>query len=185
VLSNNSELRERLQAITDSCSGQNDLQKQVGLIVALYASHPHSISPIGEAQPGKPETYRFNCHEYAFDLRGSSEIKKIAVQYHSIFPGRDYVAWLIENVLTEVTISEARDGDFVVYFSNDQIMHTGVWTSSKVRSKWGLAHLWEHGLYEVPASYGNTVRFFRKLAREQCIAAFVQYAEGRLGHPLS
>lgn len=45
-----------------------------------------------------------------------------------------------------------------------------------IESKWGKAHLWRHGVYEVPWRYGNTVRFFRHVSEEDSARAFLEYA---------
>jgi hypothetical protein len=46
-----------------------------------------------------------------------------------------------------------------------------------VRSKWGMVHLWRHVLQEVPAGYGDRVRFFQRLPAERCVELFLEYAE--------
>ena len=105
----------------------------------------------------------------------------IATRHKTIFPSGDYVSWLIENILTEVSESEAQDGDFVVYFFKDQVKHSGLWRVGKVHSKWGLCHLWEHAIHEVPAEHGDKVRLFRKITRDQCVTGFVSYVRTKLG----
>jgi len=175
----NRRLRAELQRITDSYIG-DEAEKQIRLVADLSVRYPHSIQLLGKAIPGQPDTFRFNCHECTFDLRASEEVRRIAMGYSEIFPNRDYVAWLIDNVLREVSESEAQGGDFVVYFSNDDVTHSGLWRDGKVHSKWGLSHLWEHAIDEVPASYGDRVRFFRNIKRDQCVAGFVTYAETKI-----
>jgi len=174
----NRQLREELQYITDTYTGE-EVERQVELITELPERYPHSIRLLSKAIPYRPETFRFNCHQYAFDLLQSEEVRLTGSKYNK-FPNKDYVAWLIENELIEVTVSQAQDGDFVVYFSSGQVKHSGVYRNRKVHSKWGLCHLWEHAIHEVPTSYGDEVSFFRKIDRERCIVAFVRFAEANI-----
>ena len=177
---NNTQLRVKLQHIADTYIGE-EAEKQIQPIADLSAIHPHSIRLVQKAITGQPETFRFNCHEYTFDLLASEEVRCIARRYRDIFPGRDFVIWLIENYLTELANSEVQDGDFIVYFSDGLIMHSGLYSNGKVRSKWGLCHLWEHKINEVPNSYGQEFRFFRRVTRQVCITAFVGYAVSEIG----
>jgi len=72
---------------------------------------------------------------------------------------------------------ECGDGDVVVYFSNAVPKHAAKMNGSRVVSKWGLGHLWEHGLFEVPSIFGDDVRFFKRLARRAAVSAFVEFAK--------
>jgi hypothetical protein len=42
--------------------------------------------------------------------------------------------------------------------------------------KWGLGHVWQHPTFEVPESYGDVIRTFKKVERESASAWFVDYA---------
>jgi hypothetical protein len=94
----------------------------------------------------------------------------------TIFPNAAYVTSLIATVLIET--DNPADGDFVVYFQDGMVKHSGIWAGGRVQSKWGTGHLWEHALHEVPLRYGDHVRFFRAVPTEQCVAAFVTFAQG-------
>ena len=39
-------------------------------------------------------------------------------------------------------------------------MHAGLVAGQRVRSKWGIGNLWEHAIWEVPTSYGETAERF-------------------------
>jgi hypothetical protein len=47
----------------------------------------------------------------------------------------------------------------VVYFDGNGVTHFGLIDGEKVKSKWGSGLIWEHSLFEVPITYGNTVKF--------------------------
>jgi len=81
---------------------------------------------------------------------------------------------LIELLLQEVGPEQAEEGDHVLYFGQ-QLEHAGKVCAGMVESKWGKGHLWQHGVYEVPQRYGDIVRFFRQVSREDAIAAFREF----------
>lgn len=47
----------------------------------------------------------------------------------------------------------------VVYFNGSEVTHFGLIDGEKIKSKWGSGLIWEHMLFEVPVTYGNTVKF--------------------------
>ena len=177
---NDTKLRWGLQRITDTYIG-DQIGAQIKLILDLRSEHTHNIGLVDEAIPAEESTFRYNCHQHAFDLRNSAEVEEIAAVHPMIFPSAEYVSYLMDNLLTDVAATEADDGDHVVYLDEDAVKHTGILRSGKVESKWGLGHLWEHGTWEIPISYGNEVCFFKKASRSECVAAFVHYAERELG----
>lgn len=93
-----------------------------------------------------------------------------------MFPNAEFVAYLTPKWLKGVRPSDVADGDVVVYYSGDVARHAGRVHTGSIISKWGTAHVWRHGLFEVPAAYGNRARFFQPLARSQAEDAFREYA---------
>ncbi len=70
-----------------------------------------------------------------------------------------------------------------LYFDTDKPKHAGLMKSdSRVSSKWGLGHLWEHGLREVPSSYGDDVRFFERPDANTVFAAFKSWMHTQPGY---
>jgi len=67
----------------------------------------------------------------------------------------------------------------VFYFGDDErFKHAGLSLGSgRVISKWGIGQLYEHRLFEVPASYGSKVRFFRNLSYDEAFGNFMRFAE--------
>lgn len=174
MICNNPELRKRLQEITDN-NQREKVSNQVKEISNLSRIHPHSIKLEKEAKPGDPLTFAYNCYMYVFDLLDSSTTKDIA-QLPSEMSLSEYVLYLIYNkLLTKINRAKTKDGDYVVYFHDKKPKHVGKFRRGKVVSKWGSAHLWEHGICEVPVNYGNEVQFFRQISKNQCISAFKQW----------
>ena len=65
--------------------------------------------------------------------------------------------------MVEIDLHEAKANDMVVYFDNGKVTHAAtLGDKGMFRSKWGGNEVHEHRLWEVPASYGNVVRSFRR-----------------------
>ncbi|MFQ5906347.1 MAG: hypothetical protein ACE5JA_07220 [bacterium] len=55
---------------------------------------------------------------------------------------------------------ERKDNDkFVVYLKDDIPKHFGKISGDRVESKWGRGPIWKHVLWEVPLTYGDTVKY--------------------------
>ena len=97
-----------------------------------------------------------------------------------IFAASAFAHWLIDNgLLEEISQAEAQRSDLVFYFGADgRFKHAGLIAGDgRVISKWGVGHLYEHGLFEVPDSYGTEVRFFRALPYRVAYGYFRRFAE--------
>lgn len=176
-LKNDYELRRKIQEITDKYIG-HAVEKQKELIAQLSSEHTHSILLIKEAIPGDPSTFQYTCHMYTFDLIGLSEVEKIAAEHEDIFPGSDYVEFMITNkYLREKTWEEAKDGDVIIYFDNGKPSHSGKIYRNRIISKWGLANTWEHDIYEVPISYGEQFKIYSSIEQDSSLQAFIEYAK--------
>jgi len=115
--------------------------------------------------------------QHAFDLVDPPAIiVDIATRYRNIYPSRKFVRYLIDHRLHEIAPADATDGDVVVYFSERVIMHAGKLQGGQIVSKWGTAHMWRHGLFEVPGRYGDTVKFYRAIDASDSQRAFLEYA---------
>jgi hypothetical protein len=87
--------------------------------------------------------------------------------------GPEFVLRLIERGIL------ARDdaGDIVIYFRDRLPMHAGLCIGRRIRSKWGIGNLWEHGLWEVPSSYGDTAERYTILRPELIEPEFESYSD--------
>jgi len=172
---NNRPLRDALDVITRH-HVNDDVGRQISEIANLALKYPHTISLVREAVSSRPETFQFNCYQHAFDLVNVESVTRVMKDWGSVYPGRDFVQFLVESRLQEISVEKVNTGDHVVYAAGRQIEHAGRVVDDGIESKWGLMHLWRHGVYEVPWHYGSTVRFFRRLPQEDLIRAFLEYA---------
>jgi hypothetical protein len=82
------------------------------------------------------------------------EIEKLPAAAH-----RDLLAKaLLESILPLHDERELSD-EFVVYLDGDTPKHFGRIAGNKVRSEWGRGRVLNHGLWEVPLTYGNRVKY--------------------------
>jgi hypothetical protein len=145
------ELRKLLEEITDRYADDR-VAEQIPRIAELNARFPHSISLLQAAIPGKPETFQFNCYQHSFGLARAESVTRIMKEYSHVFPAREFVHFLLDTRLEEIPIDKARGGDHVIY-AGAEIEHAGIVRGERIESKWGLGHLWRHGVYEVPLRY--------------------------------
>jgi hypothetical protein len=79
--------------------------------------------------------------------------------------------WIDEGFLAEIQPGEAGPDDIVAYFYRGQLVHFAQFGSAgMLRSKWGANEVHEHRMWEVPADYGNQVRYFRGPKAEAILA---------------
>ena len=120
---------------------------------------------------------------HVFDFVEKPEYAAIATHgLGKIYAAGAFAHWLLDTgVLTEIPQTDAREGDLVFYFGGEgRFKHAGLYRGrGQVVSKWGIGHLYQHGLFEVPESYGNNVRFFRNLSYDEGFGHFIRFAEER------
>lgn len=164
-------LRDKLQEIT--CNGNID--KHSLAIEALQLEFAHTIRLISFADPALPQ----NCFVWALDLCYELAHWVGTWDLPELFAGSKFVQELIPH-LTSVPKSDVAEGDLVVYFEEEMPTHAGLIKKSKVISKWGSGHIYQHDQLEVPSSYGNDIRFYRKLPGTLVAMHFAKYVQG---HP--
>ncbi len=119
---------------------------------------------------------RGTCVAYAFELADNPIYEAIREDFdREVFAGKRFVEWMMNNRLKE--IDQPAVGSLVLYLLGSDWKHVGVVTGSeRVISQWGTYPIYEHDLDEVPASYGELVRFFEKPSPEQALSDFLDYA---------
>jgi hypothetical protein len=153
-----------------------DVQQHPALLEQLTAAYPNSIRVL-------PSTYpinRYTCLMHVLDFTEKPNYIAIATYPGiNVFAGPEFAHWLVDKgYLTEVSEAQAAAGDLVMYFNEGNFKHIGILQEdARVVSKWGEGHLYEHALWEVPESYGESVRFFRPLAYDDAYEYFTQFAE--------
>ena len=174
-------LREELQKIDKVISIEKDLEDQITSIQKLKTQYPHSIELVVEETKVIKIVHDYdngvylNCYMFCFDIKWG-DIKNKSQNGSQKFPVNEYACHLIKNFLCEIDHTKAEDGDYVIYFSDDKPQHAGRFCGGKIISKWGKYHVWRHGLLEVPTRYGEEVRYFKKISKDQCLLAFEQWS---------
>ncbi len=163
-------LRTRLNEIT----GNGKPETHPYLINTLSSEIPHSIKVLT-----KPESYlNFNCVMYALGIKD--------IPQYIEFPKKDNDYFYAETDFVQLLINQGymineqqADNSCVIVYSNEcnKIKHIGrLISESRVISKWGFGHLYEHDFLETPSDYGDTVRFFKPPLRGMIIKLFRSHA---------
>lgn len=165
------DLRARLQDIT--C--RSDIDGHPPAVEALKSEFSHTIRLVERANQALPR----NCYEWAFDLCPVLSHWVGEFNLPELFAGSKFVQELIL-YLAKIPEGDVTDGDLILYFDRQIPTHAGLIKESRVISKWGKGHIYQHGLLEVPSSYGNLICFYRKLPASVATTRFVEYVRS---HP--
>jgi hypothetical protein len=155
----------------------DDVSRHPALLAALTRDYPNAITLLDSVHPIR----RYTCLMHVFDFAEKPEYEAIAARGRGqIYAASAFAHWLLDRgLLVELPQANVREGDLVFYFDDDgRFKHAGLClTNGRLVSKWGIGHLYEHGLFEVPESYGTKVRFFRKFSSEEAFEHFLRFAE--------
>jgi hypothetical protein len=138
----------------------------------LKRTFGHRIVPLEE---GRNQLRRFNCYAYALGVWDHPAYQAM-VDAHAedtlTVLNSGVVSGLIAGgYLKEIAGKDAKPGDIVGYFYDGQLVHFArVEVEGFVCSKWGANEVHKHQLWEVPASYGDRVRYFQKPDIETVLA---------------
>jgi hypothetical protein len=163
-------LRELLHEMTHDGSA---VDSHVDRLERLKTMVPHSIEvrlapydePLGE----------FNCVMYALGLVARLEYAMTPLgRFYANLP---FLRRLIESGVLRT--SEPEPGVLVVWSSGsliDGIAHVGVLAClGRAISKWGIGHVYEHGLLEVPTQYGEPLAYYAPLTSEDALERLKEY----------
>jgi hypothetical protein len=170
-------LRSALTRITD----EQPLPSHARAVERLKVEQPHSIAIVEDGTLGP---HGYNCFMYALRLRILPiELVRIATRVEEAYPSSAFVSSLIEVGLRTIADAEARAGDIAIYFDDASPQHAGICSEDgTITSKWGATgHLWHHPVFEVPAYYGDEVRFYTCPDEETVLQQFTRYVERVLG----
>lgn len=165
-------LRERLKQITET----EDISTHSILLEELSSEIHNTIQILESEYP----IDRYTCFIYVLNFTEDPEYINIAsFGIGRVFAGTAFMNYLVDkNYLKEVTEGDAKEGDIVVYYNDNEIKHAGIFKSkNRVISKWGIGNLYEHSNYEVPSQYGDTIRYYKKLDKETALNYFVEFAK--------
>jgi len=176
-------LREKLDEITYVFPKQ--IPEIPNMIADLTATMEHTIEVTEDETLAHLELWQYTCFMYAFGLADSKVVKRIGYYLKNAFPSSEFVAFLISDYLTEILPADVLDGDIAVYSNPEKITHAGILSGGRVVSKWGdKGYLMRHALFELPAKYGDTIKFYRPISVVEIEQAFIIYAKNLEGENL-
>lgn len=175
-------LRQALKRITES---ELDASQHPRLVNDLRSVHPHTIEVAVDPEVAHIPLHWYKCYHYALRLAESAAVAKISWMLdRTTWLNGEFMESLIVHHLHGVPSGDGQDGDVIVYSDEREIVHAGIVTAERVRSKWGDGHLWWHAALEVPLHYGSIVRLYRPIEPTVSEQAFITYAKEREGAEL-
>jgi hypothetical protein len=157
TMSGNATLRDKL----DEASSIRLPQVYIETLERLRREFSHSILILPD---GSDRITRFNCFAYGLGLwQHDDYIRRVNAANNSAIVNSLFVrAILDDGTLREIDAAEATSGDVLLYFHEEAVTHAAVVGENQTcRSKWGGNEVHQHGLWEVPAQYGDQVRCYR------------------------
>lgn len=174
-------LRRQLQEMT----ANGKPSSHPAIVEQLRADCAHTLEVLTDGR----SNLAFNCVMHAFGIETDADYFDLAraclrldpriaadPDYQGVHADTAFVEFLIRRNL----IAERPRADqslLTVYYTRRRVTHIGRLVSpSRLVSKWGIGHLYEHALDEVPSSYGSTVRYFTSRPSSQIVDDFFDYA---------
>ncbi len=152
-------LRQRLQNIISEEQGKLHEAKVVQL---AFQCHGAFIEPLHFLSQ---KLQAFNCFMYVLNLVDRVEPNVFAQDDKKTgwFINSSFFTKLCDaGIVSETSIDQLEPNDLVVYYNGQQKVHVGRYVAPNlVESKWGLGPLFRHGLWDVPKSYGDALKYFK------------------------
>ncbi|MGE5304967.1 MAG: hypothetical protein ACM3TN_16775 [Alphaproteobacteria bacterium] len=158
------DLRERLDEIAGI--SLQDIKLHRERVEALNAVYPHGIKYIDDGGGD-----RCDCMLYVFEI--PVDLVKIAGLFHDIID--EFFGVALPGMLDQTPDSEVSERRIIVYFKEGTAKHVGRVKEGRVISKWGKNPIYEHGITEVPASYGDEYEFFKQPSVSYVTNNFFQF----------
>lgn len=157
----NPQLRSLLDTIVSEENAENWWQPE------LFEKNTHHQLPANlivlEGPPEEKNNY--NCFIFAFDLQ-----KYTPLLGNNGWEYTKKLDTIVNTLITNKTLqrlSTPQSESLVVYRTDEGVIsHVGrIGEGGKVTSKWSWGPLIKHALYDVPASYGDTVEYYANAAQ--------------------
>ena len=164
-------LRKRLQDMTELF-----VDDHPSVLLEIGIDHPTTIIVLASATP----IQRYTCILHALDLTEHPDYIEVAgSNWGKLFAGAEFAKWLVASQrLDEIELQNATAGSLVFYFAQNDFQHVGIFSGDdRVISKWGTGHLYGHQLLEVPASYGQELRCYKRPDAEQSMFLFLEFLD--------
>ena len=164
-------MTDKLRALLDEMTQDNSqVETHPARLVAITRDVPHSVrvlpalfeKPLGD----------FNCVMYALGL--TTLIEKPCRLLGRFYADTAFLHSLIDCSILQ-PCAEA-DGELVVWSLAGTIKHVGVTVApGRAASKWGIGYVYEHGLLEVPKSYGEALAFYGAIDSNDALNHLCRY----------
>jgi len=167
-------LREELQSMTEL----EDVSQHPAILEEIRRRSAHSILLVQSRFP----IAHYTCLMHVMAFAGSKEYQAIASRgLNVVFAGSEFAHWLIERGdITEISSMSSSERKMVFYFADNRFKHAALFKKGhRLVSKWGRGHLYEHEVWEVPKTYGGSIRIFERLTYDKALSQFIRFAKDK------
>ena len=158
------ELRKKLDDIAGTSI--EDVAHHRQHVEALNAVIPHGIKYI---EDGGGHTC--DCMQYMLEI--PADLVSLAGVFHEIID--EFFGVALPRLLDQAAGSENSKPLVIVYFNDGKAKHIGHVKGDRIISKWGKNPVYEHGITEVPASYGDEYELFKRPSVQYITNKFIQF----------
>jgi hypothetical protein len=164
-------LREELERATNL---QPDVAGHLTAVQALQSKYPHRVVFVQQGNP------LVNCFMYALGIAPYSIPPMKTASDNRLGLGNNCLAEALTFLACHGVIKrrEAEDVELLVLYSHDgRLLHAGrPLGAGRYCSKWGKGAVWEHGLLELPDSYGDRFGYWTAACGDQIERALLVLA---------
>ena len=163
------DLRDGLDALTQSMFPTT--YEHRWRLIEQYGGH--RLKRLTDGLPNN----RYNCFSYALGIYARPDYQQLAdetAERERALVSAAFVEHLVaQGMAAMCAADQMRAGDVLLYSNDVKLQHAALVVTSDglCRSKWGPAELYEHGRWEVPSSYGRSLKVIRLTASPDAIMA--------------
>lgn len=169
-------LRQSLLDVTERYTGRA-VGEQLAAVRRLGIKHQHSINAIRVVDLVDVRSWRYNCHAFTFGLWSQDVFWELQETHPNAWPNGPFVVEHLLPLMSQVTSGRIAGEAAALYFRGGDLKHSGLNRGGVVQSKWGDCHTWEHGLFEVPSSYGDRIQLYHVPEVDVVVDAYVRFAK--------
>lgn len=165
-------LRDELLRITEN----GNPSSHPSLIEKLNEKIPHSIKVLESIT----NINLYTCILFVFNIVNDEKYLSLARMCpQNIYASTEFIQFLINRNYV-IELHQQSINCLIIYFENGKIKHIGrLINNNLVISKWGIGHLYQHPIFEVPSSYGTKIKCYSNINRDEMMNYFVEYAKSK------